>query len=326
MTTQEADEGSDVQADPQWFVAQLRRLLTACGAGTASKLAARKKEKPDRYYQERMPHSTISNALSPLRQDLPSADVTRRFVARCVEYADEHGFPLPPQDRDVERWLWLLSRVDKEIKEVAHETAVEVVLKWSELIDLNSWKKIFRKSLMPPFGLPFATQDRLGSTLTWMIKRDWPESFPKVSNAFRNFQDVLDELLNFFVHQSFFSSTAEDFYEIRDDSTRYSPRIDREKFHQAEREYFENTLFFERMLQELNAAANHVCDMVRMELDSTFRAKSGLLTLTHYSEGGIFTRRWVYSPELRERVHPYAGSAALREEVRDTIERFQCAH
>ncbi|MER5757720.1 hypothetical protein [Streptomyces sp. NPDC002082] len=319
MTTQETGESDDVQADPQWFVAQLRRLLIACGAGTASKLAARMKKKPHKYYEERMPHSTISNALSPLRQDLPSSEVTRRFVTCCIEYADDNGFPLTLQDRDIERWLWLLSRVDEEIKEVAHQAAVELVVKWSELIGLDTWKGTFQKCLMPPFGLPFATQDRLGATLRWMIEADWPEQFPKVSNAFKNFRDVLDDLLDFFVHQSFFSSAAEEFYEIRDDSRRYHPGSDKEKFHQAEREYIQNVWFFQGLLQEVNAAANHVCDMVRTELDSSFRAKSGLLTLTHYSDDGIFTRRWTYSADLRGRVHPYGGATALREEVLESV-------
>jgi hypothetical protein len=58
----ESVRGLDAQADPQRFIGLLRQLMTACGAGTATRLGGRKKNQPTE--KEVFSHATISRALS----------------------------------------------------------------------------------------------------------------------------------------------------------------------------------------------------------------------------------------------------------------------
>lgn len=177
----------DIQADPQWFIGQLRQLMTSCGAGTATKLGGRKKNQPSE--KEQLPHATISRALSPSIQSLPTADFVQRFVKRCIEYADQHQGEgrLTATDRDVEGRLDLLAAVDEEIRETARLAAVDLTMRWSELAGLDTWRKASEASLIPPLGMPFTVQDRLRELRLWMVDAQWPKPFTKVTNAMANF-------------------------------------------------------------------------------------------------------------------------------------------
>ena len=302
----------DVQADPQWFIGQLRQLMTSCGAGTATKLGGRKKNQPSG--KEQLPHATISRALSPSIQSLPTADFVQRFVKRCIEYADQHegGSRLTAADRDVEGWLDLLAAVDEEIRETARLVAVDLAMRWSELASLDTWRKASEASLIPPLGMPFTVQDHLTELRLWMVDAQWPKPFTKVTSSMGNFHHALSDLLDFFTSTSTFSRKVDDFYELWDHSLvlDYGPERRR-----AEREYLQNIEVFMDLWFELTAAGNHVCDAVRDELDGAFRLGAGRLSTLHGPDylGRCQVTCWVYSAETRRSTHPYPGIGALRE-------------
>ncbi|MFF3007014.1 hypothetical protein ACFVTF_29940 [Kitasatospora sp. NPDC057940] len=300
----------DVQADPQWFIGRLRQLMTSCGAGTETRLAGRKKNQPSG--KEQLPHATINRNLSPSIQSLPTADFVQRFVERCTEYADQHGRELAAADRDVEGWLELLAAVDEEIKETARLSAVDLVMRWSELAGLDTWRKTSEASLIPPLGIPFAVQDRLTALRLWMVEVEWPRPFTKVASAMNNFRRALSDLLNFFTSTSTFSPKVDNFYELWDHSLvlEYGPERRR-----AEREYLQNIDLFMDLWFELTAAGNHACDAVRDELDGAFRLGASPLSTIHGPDGlgRCQITRWVYSGETRRRANPYPGIDALRE-------------
>ncbi|MEE1798535.1 hypothetical protein PUR57_07565 [Streptomyces sp. JV176] len=312
MGTESARE-LDPQADPQWFIGQLRRLMTACGAGTATRLGGRKKNQPTD--KEVFSHSTISRALSPFIQSTPTADFTRRFVERCTEYADEHAIVLSSADRDVEYWLELLAAVDEEIKEAARLATLDLAMLWSELADLDDWRKSSETSLIPPLGMSFTVQDRLTALRLWMAEAEWPKPFSKVASAIGNFHHVLGDLLDFFTSNSTYSTQFDEYYVLLDHSLRFDYGPERLR---AEREYLLNIDLFVRLWFELTAAGNHVCDAVRDELDGAFRLGKGRIATIHGpdSMGRCQITRWVYSADTRHHAHPYPGFEALREALR----------
>lgn len=301
----------DAQADPQWFIGLLRQLMTACGAGTATRLGGRKK-KNQPTEKEVFSHATISRALSPSTQSLPTVDFTRRFVERCTQYADQHGIELTEAERDAEGWLDLLAAVGEEIKETARLSALDLVMRWSELASLDTWRKTSEAALIPPLGLPFTVQDRLTALRLWMVETEWPKPFSKVTSAMNNFHRALSDLLDFFTTTSTFSTRVDDFYELRDHSLVFDYGPERR---QAEREYLQNIELFLDLWFELTAAGNHVCDAIRDELDGTFRLGAGRLSTIHGRDmmGRCQITRWVYSTDVGRRANPYPGIDALRE-------------
>lgn len=208
--------------------------------------------------------------------------------------------------------------MDQEIREVTRLAAGQLARDWSDRAGLDMWRKGFETSLTPPVGLPFAVQDRLTALRLWMVEVEWPQQFYKSKNAIANFRQVLGDLLDFFISTSTFSAHIEDFYELRDGS-RWFVGLDEAERRFAEREYLKNIDLFMNLLFELTAAGNHVCDMVRNEVDPTFRLDRPRLAMTYGPDldGRFVTVRWGYSAEARDLARPYPGIDALRQELSD---------
>jgi hypothetical protein len=183
--------------------------------------------------------------------------------------------------------------------DLAKQRAVEVyasyIQEWTERAKLDHWDTWTFHML--GWDSPSMLKDddqRVQALCGWLFSRVWPDQFPQICESLENFRKVLCDLRQVFLSHAVElgnSLRTEKFYKS---DRKWLPQAD---FNRRLREFqFHENIVIDLTL-ELTRAANHVCDMVRLHLDPTFRMKEGVLIACTGPDSG---HRVSYSQRDRE--------------------------
>lgn len=179
---------------------------------------------------------------------------------------------------------------------------------WERLGDVDSWTEW--SSWVVSHGQPSLyrqVHNDLAELVRWTFKRVWPQRYPRLEDAMKNFASVLSDFLRTFDQHCEPSAPDEDrlwtqkFYKI--------PEWDPERYHRLLAQYDFHVDLVQDLLLELTRAANLVCDEVRGNLLHTYRLAEGRLSVRSGPHMDFTWRESVveYSAEERASPHPYPG-------------------
>lgn len=214
-------------------------------------------------------------------------------VAKLKEIKDQHEF-------------WVRSQLGFDAgRQRDDEVWMSYVEDWENRLHLDEWRNWASAILC--HGLPALSHDRmeaLSEIRPWLLSRVWPERYPGLLAAFKNFMFV-----------------AQDFYEVFGrHASKHGDAWRTEKFYRQESDWnaaeerrlmakFDGHVgLVQDLMLELTRAANLVCDRVRALLLPTYRLKEGVLLIEGgpYSDFSYKTFRAEYSlSELSS--GPYPG-------------------
>lgn len=174
---------------------------------------------------------------------------------------------------------------------------------WAARSDLKNWlaNTSYLLSADPQVDAQFLKA--LREIPLWVLSRVWPESAPDLRAALQNFSLVVNDLINEFVRHSRPDLNGEvietiRFYQIQD--------YDEERYHRLLKLFNFHIDLVHDLVFELARAGNLVCDIVRRDIDSTFRIEEGVLLVQR--QGGLswHTHRLEYQASERTQT-PYPG-------------------
>ena len=167
---------------------------------------------------------------------------------------------LPPPDREIQlALLRFASMVDE----------------WSQRAALDTWREWTHALLAN--GQPSLSQSafaRAQDLRAWLFTRVWPEGIPELVDSLSNFRFVLSDLVELFSKHAELRGTqmwTRKFYQI--------DHWDDELYHALADDFDFHVDLVQDLTLELTRAANHVCSVVREQLDPQFRLEEGHLTL-----------------------------------------------
>lgn len=175
-------------------------------------------------------------------------------------------------------------------------------------IDYDNW--FSWTSWLTSANGPSMSADRaytLEDVITYINAATWPQHLPQIEAAFKNFAAVLSDLLKQFFKYSERTAatpnlhTTARFYRIPDDNPNYDKDL---------AEYNKHLDIVSAYTFELTKAINYVCDMIRENIDPTYRAIDGKRYITNgYEQGGFRNYIPEYSnEELKDGKSPYLGA------------------
>ncbi|MBY3167389.1 hypothetical protein [Rhizobium laguerreae] len=179
---------------------------------------------------------------------------------------------------------------------------------WERLAHIDTWTEW--SSWILSHGQPSIdryVRDDLAELVRWTIKRIWPQRYPRLEEAMKNFATVLADFLKTFNQHCEPSGLDEDelwtrkFYKI--------PEWDDERYHRLLAQYDFHVDLVEDLMLELTRAANFICDEVRGNLLHTYRLKEGRLSVRSGPHEDLTWRESVveYRPQERAIPRPYPG-------------------
>lgn len=174
---------------------------------------------------------------------------------------------------------------------------------WSARSDLNNWLVNTSHLLSSDPQVDAHFFAALKEIPVWVLSRVWPNSAPDLRAALENYSSVVNDLLNEFAKHSKPDSSGEmvetiRFYRIED--------YNEERYHRLLKQFNFHVDLLHDLVFELTRAGNLVCDIVRREIDSTFRIEEGVLLVQR--QGGLtwHTHRLEYQGSERMET-PYPG-------------------
>ncbi|MFD0062369.1 HNH endonuclease signature motif containing protein [Streptomyces sp. NPDC056690] len=200
----------------------------------------------------------------------------------------------------------------REEMELRVAAVVEV---WATKADLNNWDGFTSRM---NDAIPRLTGDHVDALVLevdWLTTRKWPEAYPEIRRAFRNYRQALIDTTRHIRRSMELIQGPGDVYEMyRAHKHRLMTQAE---YNESLAEFQFNTDVLYELAFELTKAANFVCDAVRSELDPLFRLEQGVLPLR--VGAGLFGSELLteeYSETESERESPYIGFAALLERVK----------
>lgn len=183
---------------------------------------------------------------------------------------------------------------------------------WVNLAHLNNWKawSSYVLGADEPRMLMDVYKD-LDTLKEWLFSRLWTGRYPEVENSFENFRLILQDFINTFTKHAEKSSDmyfTQKFYTLKwhDDKAVYDRLL---------KQYTHHVFLVEDLMIELTRAANHICNMVRKYIDSSFRLKEGLLILEigPFMDMSYRQYRVNYSSEELKNKFPYQNLEDFKE-------------
>ncbi len=195
----------------------------------------------------------------------------------------------------VDRWV-----------ELAH---VQRWIDWSSYVLSNDQPRLLKKIL-----------DDLDQLSTWLVGRVWPHVYPKLEEAFVNFQAVLNDFrLTFHEYADLTGGEVyftRKFYQIEE--------WDEEKYDRLSRKYEKHVALVQDLMLELSRAANLICDLVRQFVAPSFFLREGRLMCQSGPHLDLTFHTFVveYSAQERDCSRPYPGLGDFQDHVRFTRDVF----
>jgi hypothetical protein len=200
-------------------------------------------------------------------------------------------------------------------REEADFRVLAMVEIWVKKSGLDDWDR-FTGSLNAPIPrIQATTLDALVSESEWLTTRKWPDAYPAIRRAFRNYAwNLADVVAHVRISMDLIDGREEIYEMYREHKHRLMTQAE---YHQSSHQFQFNADVLYELSFELTKAANFVCDAVRFELDPLFRLEEGVVPLR--VGDGLFGNKVLaeeYSEEEVERYMPYVGLSEVKERVK----------
>jgi hypothetical protein len=204
---------------------------------------------------------------------------------------------------DHEEWVRSCLNLDAR-KQADDEKWAGYIDEWSQKAQLDNWLAYTSWLLGPTPAVNSKFFEELSLSRAWLLSRVWPGRYPNLRLALESFRMVVDDFINVFKEHS--DQGARDrellrtipFYKLEEyDPIHYERLLDQFYFHVD---------LIHDLVFEMTRAANYVCDLVRENLDASFRIEDGVLLVERPVEFKLHTLRLEYRPEERT-ARPYPG-------------------
>jgi hypothetical protein len=202
-----------------------------------------------------------------------------------------------------EAWVRSSLHLDPR-KQADDEKWAGYIDEWSQRAQLDNWLAYTSWLLEPTPEVNRDFFEQLSSLRAWLLSRVWPERYLNLRYALKTFGLIVDDFVNVFQEHSckgasdgeILRTTA--FYKLSEyEAEQYRRLIDQFEFHVD---------LIHDLVFEMTRAANYVCDLVRDDVDPSFRIEKGVLLVQRPEEFKVYTLRLEYRTE--ERTHqPYPG-------------------
>lgn len=207
--------------------------------------------------------------------------------------------------REHESWVRIKLHFD-EVLQRKEEQYAHIIDEWERLAHVYEWR-IWSSSVLS-FGQPSLRADvdsDLFQLRRWLISRIWPETYPKLIQAFHNFRLVLGDFQNQFREHA----------EPRNEGKLWTRKFyhinswDKEMYDKLLQDYNLHVSLVQDLMLELTRSANHICECVRQLLSPTYRIEEGHLTVVSGPFGDLMWHETVpqYSEQELEKEYPYPG-------------------
>jgi hypothetical protein len=286
---------------------------------------------------EKAPRTAVK--LSPTQRDLfkeliNNLDSYVNLILLCRDHhkiIDDQYLEYPIErlletKRDHQNWVDSALEGYDPAKQKDEELYAEFVDTWMELAGIHYWTNwtayIFLDSTPE---LPESVAMRLGELDAWLMKRIWPNRYPALDDAFRNFHSVLNDFRRLFSKHAVPRGNllvTEKFYK---QLYLAYPNVDHKEVVRQQAEYRFHVVLLRDLGIELARAANKLCDEVRGALDPYFFIDEGRLSIrvggdidedyreyvVLYREGEAYIDLKEFSKNRKTRLH------YIREETED---------
>lgn len=186
-----------------------------------------------------------------------------------------------PMDYSVEYLLKIKAEHEAWVRESLGPKVDQAEIRWAQIVDqlsdklsLDTWALDVHAFFDGgPITLAVTTEERLRDCALWIAKRPWPAGKDKLKAAIRNLGIFLNELLSEFNEYAELRDGAERrrypaFYKI--------PVWDKELYDSLSAEYKSNRTYLSDLTLEITRYINLFGDLVREDLDPSFRHDEGL--------------------------------------------------
>ena len=217
----------------------------------------------------------------------PKRDTYSNLVLLCpTDHAKVDSLPHGPKDYPVGKLLEIKRQHEAAVLsqetfnrqgQLAEEQWATLIDRLNELLGWSDWR-VGTDGIFDSNGpmIRADVRERLSQTSEWIFKRVWPAGHPRLRSAIAALGHVLNDFLITFSEHSFRDKGSEwvevkRFYRIDEwDPERYRALSDR---------YEEHVALIEDLVLELTRYGNYVAQLIREELDPTFRFDEGLLLI-----------------------------------------------
>ncbi|MCO6449425.1 MAG: HNH endonuclease [Caldilineales bacterium] len=197
---------------------------------------------------------------------------------------------------------WVREKLEgyDKAKQQDEEIYAAYVVEWEKKASLDAWVEWTSGLLAPVPSINREVCDHLVEMQRWLLSRVWPQRYVSIENAFRNFGNVLADLLD-----TFFRHVEK--YDLEYMTIKFYTGDGWNPFYFRDLDRYEHHVdLLHDLTFELTRAANYICDRVREEISPTYRIDAGRLLVSRGDILGYMD----YCPQYRgpERVdYPYPG-------------------
>ena len=200
---------------------------------------------------------------------------------------------------DHERWVKESLTGYDAARQRDDEVYATYVQEWERQVNLDEWDSWACGLMMHGHPRMAETKaDELDSLRTWIFSRVWPQRYPRLEAAFRNFRVVLRDLLNVLnEHGEKVGPEGQRTLQVEKRQKNLT-EWNEERYAALLAEYEFYVALTEDLALELTRAANLVCDEVRTHLLPNYRLQEGRVVVTSgpYSNLEFVTHLPVYPP------------------------------
>jgi TIR domain len=195
--------------------------------------------------------------------------------------------------------------------EITHQNNAQVykfiISEWERYTDLDNWEEWSIGIFSHPPVLEIKRDDELIWLSGWLFGRIWPKQYPELDEAFKNFNEVLQDFYHtFHKHTEIKYEEVRTimFYKLQWNSPTYDEDFKLYKYHVG---------LVQDLMLELTRAANYICDAIRHFIDPTYRTLKGKVVVRQewvMDENNNLLDYVIFFPEYKDQertLHPYPG-------------------
>lgn len=176
-------------------------------------------------------------------------------------------------------WVNLNLDIDRQ-KLKDDETYASYIDEWQRMVDVDNWNGWSSNVLGG--GQPHMMASHLESLKKlneYILNRVWPNRYPDLEIAFKEFRHVLNTFTNIF--EKYLERHGRDETEmLRTEKIYHIDEWNPERYEALYKKFEYHVNLTEDLMLELTRSANRVCDTIRKTLFPGFRLKEGVLLIT----------------------------------------------
>jgi hypothetical protein len=201
---------------------------------------------------------------------------------------------------------WVRSSLNWDSKkQVDDERWAAYIDDWAKRAKLDNWLGYTSYLLVPTPIVAIEFLESLRGLCVWLLSRVWPTRYERIRHSLESFRFVVTDLLLVFARHSEHDAHRPNEYLITASFYKGQP-YEHDVYTGLLLEFEHHVALIHDLVLEMTRAANYVCDLVRENIDPSFRMKEGVLLVERSDAFTCETKRVEYREGERTSL-PYPG-------------------